>query len=883
VPTLSSGNYFVGVDKPEFASGEPTSIAGTANATVDFTLTTMDKAIAGVLYADANSNGSYDSGEEVPNGWAFAESSTGLKSFGPADGTGAFSIGVVAGTWKVFGVGDGYKETKYPEELVVAGINLTGRNIALSTDANWSSGQAAKPITPAQGGKVSDTGQAGDGTSSGTGVELTFPPNALGSSSSSGNVTAKKTNSVGGTSTMDPLAGKAIEITAKDSSGQPITNLSDYVDLEMVIYKQEVENDGMQNLDKLKSMKIGYWDETTNAWVYLETTRKAYHKDTADTEWTSYNGDGIVSGYVKFITDALGATPTFVEGTDYDDYKLVLKAKTNHFTVFAPGTAPDGVAPAAPAVPTQSSGNGTSVGLSWSAVTTNVDASAITDLYGYGIYRSSDGTSYSQVNGSAVLAGTHTYSDTTTTAWTSYYYKITAGDDDDLESAYSTALQVCSNKTVSYGTVAADCTITCDSGFTLTGQSCYSSGGGGGSSTHSRSSSYSTSVANTIASYTLSNRESTRSLDLAEPINLILSGGMFTRPIKLKNLITRANVEFERGTLVHDEDGNIFKGVIITPKPLTNTQIPALPEGAAFVKALKVGASDGQTSLIFNQPFTLNIPVDKVFLKPENVKILTYDEVNNKYKLVGDGGSFNNKIMSVKTNHMSAFVIVDTGAKNLDFLLETSDTDDNVEAVEETSNTLISIVKRKMPSFLASPTGEFKDIKGHWAESYISDMRKRGVIQGKSEGIYDPDSGLSRAELTKIAIKAFSIPVEETNKKPFPDVGLDKWYLPFVATAKKYGIINGYPNGFFKPNNPISRAEALKVIINTAGQKMELTNVKNPFFDVPENAWYASYVKFANAEGLIDTERKGQFIPGKTITRGEIAKVIVSLWKMMSE
>jgi len=363
----------------------------------------------------------------------------------------------------------------------------------------------------------------------------------------------------------------------------------------------------------------------------------------------------------------------------------------------------------------------------------------------------------------------------------------------------------------------------------------------------------------------------------------MISGGTFTLPIKLKNLFTHENVEFTKGTLVSDENGNAFKGIILVPETVTSSEIPTLPAGLSLVKALKLGASDG-TPLIFDQPFTLSIPVDKVFLKPENVKTLTYDTTVKKYRLAGDGGKFDNEKMTVKANHMSYFVVVDTGGKNLDFLLETSDTDgNNKEVSEEISNTLISIVKRKVPSFISTSTGEFQDTKGHWAESYISDMRKRGVVQGKSEGIYDPDSGLSRAELTKIAINAFGIPVEEMDQKPFPDVGLDKWYLPFVATAKKYGIINGYPNGFFKPNNPISRAEALKVIINTAGQKMELDNVKNPFFDVPENAWYASYVKFANAEGLIDVERKGQFTPGKTITRGEIAKVIVKLWQMMSE
>ncbi|MCK5460465.1 Ig-like domain-containing protein [Candidatus Gracilibacteria bacterium] len=881
VPKLLSGNYFVGSDKPSFAAGEPVSITGTVDTIVDFTLTTLDKTISGVLYADANSNGSYDSGEEVPNGRVFAETSNGLKSYGPVDGTGAYSINVTSGTWKVFGFGDGYIQTKYPDELVVAGLSLTGKNISLSSDANWNNVQTAKPITPAQGGKISDTGQATDGTASGTGMELTFPPNALGSSSSSGNVTTKRTNSVTGTSSMDPLTGKAIEITAKDNSGQPITNLSNYVDLEMVIYKKEIENDGMQNFNKLKSMKIGYWDETTNSWIYLETTRKAYYKDTADTQWTMYNGDGIVSGYVKFITDALvGTTPTFVEGVDYDDYKFVLKAKTNHFTVFAPGTAPDGVVPSAPTGLIQSSGNGTNVGLSWNAVTTNVDASVITDLYGYAVYRSIDGTTYSQVNTSNIPAGTETYTDSTTTAWTSYYYKITAGDDDNLESAYSTNIQSCSNKSVSNGTVAGNCTITCNSGYVLSGKSCLSSGGGsvggGGGGGVSMYRTY-----NTIPSYTLSNKESIRKLDLVEPINLIFSGGVFTRPVQLKNLYTGTVVEFSKGTVVKNDEGNVFNNIIIIPKPLVQTQIPVLPEGLSMIKGFKLGSVEDEP-LSFSKAFTLKIPINKKVVKSQNIKVITYDKTTQKYKLAGDGGIFDDKLITVETDHMSYFVVVDTGGKNLDFLLETADKT-VLETSEEISDTLISIIERKVPTFVSEPAMEFKDIKGHWAETYISDMRRRGVVQGKKEGQYEPDSGLSRAELMKIVINAFGIPLDEVNVKPFPDVSLQKWYTPFISTAKKYGIINGYPNGFFKPNNPISRVEALKVIINTAGQKMESEGLNNPFFDIPENAWYTSYVKFANRRGLLDPVRKGHFLPAKTITRGEISKVIVKLWRIMQD
>ncbi|MCK4799565.1 hypothetical protein KAS31_01150, partial [Candidatus Parcubacteria bacterium] len=278
---------------------------------------------------------------------------------------------------------------------------------------------------------------------------------------------------------------KGKNITATDNSGQPITNLDNYIDMEMIIYRADViANTEMTDFTKLKTLKVGYWDDTLSEWVNLATTKTAYYKADSNSEWTVYNGTVTQSGFEKFVDDALGSSPTFIYNTHYVDYKLVFKASTNHLTVFALGTSPDGVAPAAPAGLTQSVGTGTSNTITWNAVTTNSDASPITDLYGYAIYRSTDDTTYSQINTSAILAGTETYTDTTTTAFTSYYYKVTAGDDDDTESAYSTAVQMCSTSSISNGTIDAACSITCDSGYTQSGNTCAAdtppSGGGGG-------------------------------------------------------------------------------------------------------------------------------------------------------------------------------------------------------------------------------------------------------------------------------------------------------------------------------------------------------------------------------------------------------------------
>ena len=478
----------MGADKPGYMSGEPvvadlTDIEGgaegadgTADNAQNFILTAQTQTISGKIYADISGGiaDTYDSGEEIPNGWIYAEEiSGGARSHAPVDSTGSYSLGVTDGEWKVYGAADGYSDTQYsidgvPTTVTVSGGSQPGKNIELTVDASWITKNKSKPITPASGGVIDDTAQdTVTKKASGTATKITIPPNALGSSNSSGNVSTNETSAVSATSSHKPFGGKGKNITATDNSGQPITNLSDYIDMEMVLYKADIDAEtDIKDFSKLKTMKVGYWDETLGEWISLPTTRTAYHKMTADTDWTMYSGTTTQTGFEKFIDDAL-ASDTF---TSYQDYKLVFKASTNHLSVFALGTSKDGVKPSAPANVAQSVGNGTSVTLTWDAVSTNADASSITDLFGYAVYRSDDsGATYPQISTAAISAGTETYTDSTTDAWTAYYYKITAGDDDNLESAYSTALQVCSSKdtAVTGGTVNAQtCLLTALDNYT---------------------------------------------------------------------------------------------------------------------------------------------------------------------------------------------------------------------------------------------------------------------------------------------------------------------------------------------------------------------------------------------------------------------------------
>ncbi|MBN2087467.1 S-layer homology domain-containing protein [Candidatus Peregrinibacteria bacterium] len=173
----------------------------------------------------------------------------------------------------------------------------------------------------------------------------------------------------------------------------------------------------------------------------------------------------------------------------------------------------------------------------------------------------------------------------------------------------------------------------------------------------------------------------------------------------------------------------------------------------------------------------------------------------------------------------------------------------------------------------------FDDIAGHWAEAYIKQIYELGIVSGKSEGVFAPNDEITRAELTKIATKAFGISIDPiATYSPFADVSTSSWYAPYIIAAKEKGIIKGYENNVFSPNGKVNRAEALKILLLSAGLGSD-DSIPN-FPDVDENAWFARYVGYAQTYDIVAGYPDGTFGPGKRITRAEVAKIVVKILGM---
>ena len=122
-----------------------------------------------------------------------------------------------------------------------------------------------------------------------------------------------------------------------------------------------------------------------------------------------------------------------------------------------------------------------------------------------------------------------------------------------------------------------------------------------------------------------------------------------------------------------------------------------------------------------------------------------------------------------------------------------------------------------------SQTNSYSDVPASkWYNNAISTLSNMGIICGYPDGSFRPDAPITRAELTKIAAGFFSDPrVAATYDGRFSDVHGAEWYISYLMTALEEGLIEGYPDGSFRPNRPITRAETCTIVNRTLGRKPE--------------------------------------------------------------
>jgi hypothetical protein len=174
----------------------------------------------------------------------------------------------------------------------------------------------------------------------------------------------------------------------------------------------------------------------------------------------------------------------------------------------------------------------------------------------------------------------------------------------------------------------------------------------------------------------------------------------------------------------------------------------------------------------------------------------------------------------------------------------------------------------------AEPT----DISNHWAQDYILNLVNNEVMELYSDGTFKPDKPITRGEFAVALAKQMNLlPDNNTHLSDlngYPDYNL-------INALVKEEIITGYPDGTFKPNKPITRAEMVAIIIKSLGinDNKVMIDLANhyTFKDVPANHWALNHIKIAEKLELVSGDRENNFHPGQETTRAEAAKCLTRL------
>jgi hypothetical protein len=172
------------------------------------------------------------------------------------------------------------------------------------------------------------------------------------------------------------------------------------------------------------------------------------------------------------------------------------------------------------------------------------------------------------------------------------------------------------------------------------------------------------------------------------------------------------------------------------------------------------------------------------------------------------------------------------------------------------------------------------DISGHPAELEIIRLHELGIVEGYEDGSFRPDAPVARAEMVKMVMETARIealPEEHDKYLYFTD--LEDWQAQYVNAAYSMQIVEGYYDKgknvrVFMPNENVTRAEGLKVVLASAGiQPGEIK--ESSYVDV--NGWAVPWAEVGASIGIANMPEDKRFYPNRDLTRGEAAIMIVRM------
>lgn len=167
------------------------------------------------------------------------------------------------------------------------------------------------------------------------------------------------------------------------------------------------------------------------------------------------------------------------------------------------------------------------------------------------------------------------------------------------------------------------------------------------------------------------------------------------------------------------------------------------------------------------------------------------------------------------------------------------------------------------------------DVRGHWAEEYITTLVNQNVMNVYDDGQFKPNKAITRGEFAEALAKSLYIGPE--NETDLTDIAGHP-AKGYIAALVKEGIVTGFPDKTFRPNDSLTRAQVVTMLSKALGLSEQAHQINMHSFasylDMHEGHWATPHVKMASELGILNGYPDGTFRPQEETTRGQAAKMI---------
>ena len=172
----------------------------------------------------------------------------------------------------------------------------------------------------------------------------------------------------------------------------------------------------------------------------------------------------------------------------------------------------------------------------------------------------------------------------------------------------------------------------------------------------------------------------------------------------------------------------------------------------------------------------------------------------------------------------------------------------------------------------------FTDLgEGQWYESAVRYAYTHDIMEGMNETTFSPNTSLTRAEAVQVLYNLEGRPAVSGNAA-FPDL-VEKWYKPAIAWAEQTGVVDGYEDGTFRPENAVTRQEFAQMLYNYAKYKGYDLTAQGDLSQFPDSGsvadWAEAAMSWANGNKLINGHDDGTIDAAGTATRAQAASILM--------